>query len=443
MKTEGAYTTEERGNYVVSIIGCGQKGVFYALAFAQAGFKVTCSDANQSVIKRLSKGNLQRGRRQTEVKLKSLLKKGQIIVAGDLKTAVAESDVTIITVGAKIDHKKNSDTSEAVNICKHVGKAIKKGSLVVYGGLATLGFVEGVVKETIENTSGFKAGEDFGLAYNPFFNSTCVRNEIGDKEAIVAANDKVSLNSAASIFEVITEKSVNKVSDIKMTEAAALFASAKLDLNAALYNELAVFCEKTGLDYTETMGLAENHMGPNSASPTIAEETNREEVYLLLETAENLNVQLRLPKLARQLNEDMIKHAINLTHDSLRNAGKTLRRAKIALLGAAGPETAAAAFVGLLEAKGAKVRRYDSYSSEGAKADKEPLKKTLNDAVEGADCVVILSEQEQFKRLSLKKLHALMKAPAALVDLVGVVEPMKVEKAGFIYRGLGRGDRKK
>jgi hypothetical protein len=54
-----------------------------------------------------------------------------------------------------------------------------------------------------------------------------------------------------------------------------------------------------------------------------------------------------------------------------------------------------------------------------------------------------MSSQDQLKRLNLKKLHALMKSPAAIVDLVGVAEPGKVEANGFIYRGLGRGAWKK
>jgi UDP-N-acetyl-D-mannosaminuronate dehydrogenase len=67
----------------------------------------------------------------------------------------------------------------------------------------------------------------------------------------------------------------------------------------------------------------------------------------------------------------------------------------------------------------------------------------LNEAVEGTDCIVILTEHDQFKRLNLKKLRAVMKMPAAIVDLTGTIEPQKVEKEGFIYRGLGRGAGKK
>jgi UDP-N-acetyl-D-mannosaminuronate dehydrogenase len=153
-------------------------------------------------------------------------------------------------------------------------------------------------------------------------------------------------------------------------------------------------------------------------------------------------MQLRLPKLARQLNEDMVKHAFNLTQDALRVGGKTMRRANIALLGAAETGTAAEAFAELLVAKGAKISRYNPQGMVDPKAE-GTVKRTLNETVEGANCLVILSEIEQVKRLSLKKLHALMKEPSAFVDLVGVIEPTKVMNTGFTYRGLGRGEQKK
>jgi len=63
--------------------------------------------------------------------------------------------------------------------------------------------------------------------------------------------------------------------------------------------------------------------------------------------------------------------------------------------------------------------------------------------VKGADCIAILTGHEQFKRLNLKKLKLLVKMPAAIVDLEGVLEPAKVEAEGFIYLGFGRGVWKK
>ena len=100
--------------------------------------------------------------------------------------------------------------------------------------------------------------------------------------------------------------------------------------------------------------------------PTTVEEENKNEAYLLLESAENLNAKLRLPALARQINEDMVKHAVNLTQDALRSCGKTLRRARVAVLGTVNQSTATSVFVKMLELKGAKVSLYDPSSKREA-----------------------------------------------------------------------------
>jgi len=164
---------------------------------------------------------------------------------------------------------------------------------------------------------------------------------MADKGVTVAANDKFSLNAAALIFETLTKKGVKRVPDVKMIELAVLFAAAQRDLNVALANELAMFCENAGVDYAETARLIEKDICTAISGPSISEEVNRDEAYLLLENGENLNAKLRMPMLARQLNENMSRHAVNVTQDALRSGGKTLRRAKVALLGAADPGTGA------------------------------------------------------------------------------------------------------
>ena len=151
---------------------------------------------------------------------------------------------------------------------------------------------------------------------------------------------------------------------MKTAEIATLFAVAKQDANTALANELAVFCESANIDYFEVLKLLD--FNDPSFWPTTVEEENKNEAYLLLESAENLNVKLRLPTLARQINEDMVKHAVNLTQDALRSCNKTLRRARIAVLGTVNPSTATVVFVKMLELKGAKVSLYDPASKRDA-----------------------------------------------------------------------------
>ncbi|MFB3888820.1 MAG: UDP binding domain-containing protein [Candidatus Bathyarchaeia archaeon] len=444
IKPEEVDTPEKRVTLTVSVIGCGQRGILFALAFAEAGFKVICADADQSVVKRLSRGTLQVFGREAEAKLRALVRTGRLSATNDLKTAVSQSNVIVIATSARFDAKKKPDCSEIENICKQTGSALRPESLVVFGGLAAFGFTEGVVKETLENTSGLKMGNGFGLAYASTLQPLAVGLKPLDEHGlIVAAADNTSLNSASTFLATLAKERVKQTSNVKLAELGVLFAAAQRDASMALSNELAVFCENVGVDYADALALL-NSDACGLGLPSIEEEANGVEAYLLLESAENFEAKLRLLAKARQVNEDMVKHAVSMTQEALRGCGKPLRRARISLLGAFRSETAAAALSEALEAKGAKVAVFDPDGSvhEVEEAGRS-VRKTLNEAVEGTDCVVFLSYHDVFRRLSLNKMRALMRSPAAFVDLVGVLEPLAVVEEGFVYRGLGRGGWKK
>ncbi|TRO47756.1 hypothetical protein E2P47_03995, partial [Candidatus Bathyarchaeota archaeon] len=259
----------------------------------------------------------------------------------------------------------------------------------------------------------------------------------------LAAKDKYSLNSASIIFETITKKGVNKSQNLKIAEAAALFASAKLNIQTALNNELAVFCEKADIDYFETIKFFENEFFQLNSSPTISIDPEATESYILLESADNINTKIRLLSVAKRINTDMIKHAVSLTQDALSACGKPLRRAKIALMGNSRTGSPASILAEMLETKGSKINFYDPRGYEKTRNyGSTSLKKTLKDTIEGTDGLIIVLEQDQIKRLNLKKIRALMKKKAAIIDLAGIVDPEKADKAGLIFRGIGRGTRK-
>ena len=428
-------TDEKRSKYSVAVVGCGHKGIFYATTFADVGFRVICTDANASIIKKLATGKTGFAIPETEAKLKRHITSEKICFVSELKKAVSQSDIIVIAITATVDEQKKGDYTGLVNTCKQVGAALHQGTLVVYGGIAGIGFTEGTIKELLENTSGLKAGQDFGLAYSPIVATTSTAN----LEFKIAAADASSLESASTIIKTVTKK-VMEISDVKAAEIAILFSIAKQDANIALSNELAVFCENAKVDFFSVLKILS--ADDPSFRPSVVEEENKKEAYLLLESAENLNAKLKLPTLARQINEDMVKHAVILTADALRSCGKTLRRGKVAVLGSANPASTVGIFVGMLEQKGAKVSLYDP-TARKEPIDTRMVKRSLNESVEGADCIVLISGQDQFGRLNLRKIKALMKKPSVMVDLVGKFDPTQVETEGFIYTGLGRRSDKK
>ena len=441
-------TQEKRGKRAVSIIGCGRTGILQAILFADAGFKVTCVDADQTTVSQITKGKIPFLKAETGAKLKNHARTGRLSATNEIREAVSHSDIIEITTPVKISSKKKAEYSDVENTCKKIGSSLQSGSLVIVTSLTGMGITEGLIKETLENTSGLKAGTDFGLAYSPIqAMHTRTWEEAANHQRIVAATDGDSLKTASIILEKLTKMGVRKTANVKAAEVAALLEVSQRDINIAFANETALLCEKVGIDYTEAQIIMGTETDSLPHTSTFADDSFSDEPYLLLEDAESFNIKPRVATAARDANEETVKHVVNLVKDALRSCGKTLKRARIALLGASQTPNAQSPMkrtvrkiVETLEARGAKISLYDPYLSENEIAESLcHFKKTLTEAVERADCIIVLTAHDQFKHMNLRKMKLTVKTPAAIVDLEGVAEPSKIEKEGFVYRGLGRG----
>ena len=413
--------------------------------FADAGFKTILADPDQSNVKKLTKDRSGTSERGTEPKIRNAWRSGKLSATSDLRSAISQSGAIIFTTNPKIDEKKNIDQTEVDKFLKQIGMNMKRGTVIIYTGIAGLGFMENVVKEALVNASGLKLGEDFGLAYCPIqvAKKTPASNFISNLELEVGANDRISLDSASAVLETINKKKLRQVMNFKTAELARLFSAARWDVNRALTNELAMLCENANMDYLEILKLSDSQVPKAALTPGMGGE-NADEVYLLLNNSEDSGTRLRVARLARQTNEDMIKNVINLTQNALRNCGRTLRRSRIALFGPTGPGTIGEKYIRTLEAKGARTSSLDPQAKTSERpTNSEKPKRSLVDAAESSDCIVFLEGQELPKNLSFKSLKTVMRSPSAIIDLSGSLEPEIVETEGFIYRGLGRGSRKK
>jgi len=453
VKPEEIDTPEKRQNYAVSIIEHDDHiGILHACLFAKAGFKVTYANANQTIVNLLTKGKAAFLKQETENMLKSLVRSSRLTPTSDIKNAVSKSDIIGVVVGAKIDGKNEVDFSEMENVYKKVGSSLHAESLIFVLDTVEVSMTESVIKEILENTSGLTSGIDFGLAYSPNHASISQKLEsLEPHERVMAAREKTVLDAASIIMEAVAEKNVKRTTSVKAAEAAVLFDSAHKNVNGALANEFGLFCEKAGLDLFEVSKLFNNETDNSILSPMLAEKSVQEKTCILIDNAENLNSKLRIPLIAKEINDEAIKHVITLIQNALRTCDKTLRRARIALLGISQtpnaknpPKAAAKRLTKMLVAKGARVCIHDPYFMESELSEVPfPFKRSLTEAIEGVDCIIILTAHDQFKRLNFGKLKIVMRVPAAIVDLEGIVEPDKLEKEGFIYRGLGRGVWKK
>lgn len=441
-------TAEKRGKYTVAVMGCGRTGVSTACLFANAKFKVIGVDSNPYVINLLKKGKIPSGDPKLAEQIKKHVKEGRITATNQAKDAASTSDVIIFAIPPTLDQKKKPDYSNIENACKEAGRGLRSGSLTVVENTMGPGITETLVKEALEKSSGLKAGTDFGLAYATISASSQPKlQDITTQPKIVGAFDEQSLKAASLVLRTIANMKIIKVANIKTAEVISLFENVYRDVNHALANELALFCEKAGIDFSEVQKALNTQHSNNLPILDVLSGYFSTDPYLLFDEAENINVELHLAAVSRKINSEMVNHVLRLIRDALRSCGKTLRRANVSVLGVSNrPDVREInqpfikQLVVTLTKNGARVHVYDPLFSQKQLTDLDyPAGKTLRKSVEGADCLIFTVGHDRFKRLSLNRIKFFVRKPAAIVDLANAFDANEAKKEGFTYRGLGKG----
>ncbi|MCD6530023.1 nucleotide sugar dehydrogenase [Candidatus Bathyarchaeota archaeon] len=443
-------TPEGRSRYTVSVVGCGRMGLPHACLFADAGFKVIGVDKNPKILEALASGRSPFEEPRLEEKISRHVKEGRFTVTGDCAYAASKSDVIVLVVPTLVDDKLKPDYSYVEKACEELGIGLRRGSLFIVASTVGPGVTETLIKERLEKFSGLKAGRDFSLAYSPIRGMAGkALHDIENYVRVVGGIDDKSVKLACRFLDIITKAGTIPASSIKVAEAFKLFLNVQRDLNLALANELAMLCERLEIDYLEVRELANIDPYSHLLFPGLVGGHIPKDPYLLIEEAEGLGVDLKIAKAAREVNETIVGHSLQLLIDVLKECGKSLNGSNVAVLGvsyrADVKERRGSRAVTLIEElsrRGVKVKVYDPYFRSEDLSDLDcRVEGTLEKTVKGVDCVVVTVGHRRFKELNLEELKSLMAAKPALVDLARVVDPKKAWEAGFKFRGLGRPSR--
>jgi len=448
LKESDLNSPEEREKHKIAIIGCGRIGLATACLLSEANFKVTCFNPDPYFVNQINEGVSIFNEQELNRLLKKNLMNGRLKATTDSKDAVSSSDIIFLAAEVPVDGKKRPVYSNLELICRKIGLNLQPGSLIIVESLVGPSITENLIIETLEKSSGLEAGVDFGLAYSPVKNPIGTAIEDLKKQVrIIAAIDEQSMRAAKALLKIVTNGELVEVSNIKTAEAAALFGDIYRDVNAALSSELALFCQKAGIDYIEVLEAANKQSYCHLSHPGLEGGRTAETPYILMAEAENIGIKLRVTALARKMNNEVSKQAYNLIKDAIHSCEKTVKRSKIAVLGVSccpnvkdvkGSQVLD--LVRLLKRRGGRVSVFDPYFTYKELSQLGyPAGKTLGKALERADCLLIAVGHEKFKHLNLGRIKAMMKKPPVIVDLAHIIDPAEAEREGFIYRGLGRG----
>jgi nucleotide sugar dehydrogenase len=438
----------KQGRISVCVVGLGRIGLPTAVIFALAGAEVLGADIDAEVVSTVNSGS---SKFVDEPGLNDLLRKvvasHKLTATTDVGHAVNLSDLIIICVPTPIDLTKSPDYSHVIAASRTVGKSLRRGSIVVIESTVGPGTIENQIRSTLEAESGMKAGLDFGLASCPERSDPgSILKNMKSVPRVIGAMDARSAEILASIYSAALGAEVIRVSDPKTANAVKLTENLFRDVNIALANEFAILFEKLGIDSVEVINACSSkynfmphYPGSGVGGPCLPSNS----YYLIAEGLKVGNIPY-LIRMAREINDRMPDHVIDLVLQSLNDVGKTAKGARVALLGLSyKPEIkdtqltpAERIYNGLIQL-GAEVEVYDPYFC-GEVVFGKLVHGSLRETVEQADCLVICTAHREFKNMDLGEVARLVRKPACLVDTRHVVDPKMATEVGLAYRGVGR-----
>ena len=379
--------------------------------------------------------------------------------------ACASADVILIDVQTPTDGAHVPHYESLREVCALAGRQMRPGTLVVIESTVAPGTTQHIARPILEEASGLHAG---GAGDGAFFLAFSYERVmpgrlltfITDYPRVVGGIDAASTARAVDLYRHIVRAEVTPT-DLLTAEMAKVVENAYRDVNIAFANEVALACERMGVNVFEVRGLInarpDRHMHIPGAG--VGGHCLPKDSWLLqygLETygapatgANEGDGHLRLIPLARQINDGMPQHMAELVRAALQEAGRPIQGAKVALLGVSYLENAddtrntpAVPLAQWLMSYGARVVAHDPYvrPADWARVLDDgrdvPLTADLWEALQGADCAAIVTAHREYAALDLARLRATMRAPL-LVDGRNLLDG-ECEEAGVRVRSVGK-----
>jgi UDP-N-acetyl-D-mannosaminuronic acid dehydrogenase len=427
----------------VVVIGLGYIGLPKAAIIASVGFHVKGVDVDNKIVRAVNTGKISTNEPKLADLIMNATKRRLLCATIDVDIATKESDVIVICVQTPISKDKTPNLSFILKACEAVGSNLSCGKLIIFESTLPPSTTKTIITPLLEKKSGLICGRDFWIALCPerIMPGKAI-DEFENNPRIVGGFDDKSTKIAAEFLKTFT-KGNNILTDATTAEVAKLAENTYRDVNIAFANQLALICEKIGADVMKTIELANTHprVHIHLPGPGVGGSCLPKDPYLLLSSTEP--VKYNVIKTARQINDYMPHHVVGLIFQALRDTGKQIKNSKIALLGVAykcdvddSRFSPSKIIIDELTGRSREVIVYDPVCSETFGAKKGA---SLDQTIEGSDCVVILTDHADFNNLDLLKIKKFMKAKPSIVDGKRVIDHEEAEKHGFYYLGVGLG----
>lgn len=415
----------------ISVLGLGYTGLPTASVFATHNFHVIGVDVNDRVISKLQAGGIHIEEPGLKTMVQAGLKSGNLIVT----TTPQPADAFIIAVPTPITADKRADLRFVQSAARSIVPYLRAGNIVILESTVPPGTTRNVLAPILAE-SGLDPQTDLLVAHSPerVLPGKILQELVGNDRVIGGLTPEAG-QAAKGLYASFVQGRI-VLTDATTAEMVKLMENTYRDVNIALANEFALVAEAIGVDVWEAINIANLHPRVNvlRPGPGVGGHCIAVDPWFLVEAAPG---PAQLIAAARRLNDRMPQHVAEQVQATLAH----LSNPQIAALGVAykadvddARESPAVTVIRWLQAAGYSVRVYDPFVNEGPFPH---MVQSLNEAVSGADCLLLLTDHQEFKGMSPEKIGAAMRQKIA-IDTRNALPAENWRAAGFDLHTLGK-----
>ena len=429
------------GEFRIAIYGLGHVGSPLAASWLRAGAHLIGVDNSSEVLENARKGRTHINEPGVNEAFSKGLREKRFFLYSDPVKASQDSRFKLICVPVLLTDSFSADLSAVKQVTTAIAQGLKKGDIVSLNPSVPPGTCEDIVIPILEKESGLKVEHDFYMLYNPerIYEGRAIEDIEIRYPAVVAGAGAKSLEIGAKLYSLVAQKGVIKISNIRTAEAEKLLEGVYRDVNIALANEMAKFCEKAGVDFWEAREAANSqpfcHLhkpGPGVGGACIP-------VYpqFILHAANLTGVDCKIVRFGRTINDSMpsycVKQAMRLIDRS------DVSKCIVALLGLGfrgnvSDTRLSPTYKVIEELKKLKVKEIRVHDPLVTRDPNLPhdiiLTSDLSRVAKGADLVMLISDHSEYHNIRNETLNG-----AALYDGRGMLDALRFADRKFASIG--------
>ena len=431
----------------VAVLGGGYVGLVTAACLAETGNDVVCADLDAAKVERLKANEIPIYEPGLDALVRENQAQGRLHFTTDVPAAVRHGKVVIIAVGTPHEQTGAADLSQVLAVARTIGEHLNEPKVVVTKSTVPVGTSERVRAEIKS-----RSDHPFFMASNPeFLKQGGAVDDFMKPDRVVVGVDSEEAREAMEELYAPYLRTGNPllVMDIASSELTKYAANAMLASRISFINQVAELCERVGADVELVRrGMAtDRRIGPAFLfpGPGYGGSCFPKDVKALVNSARVAGLEPVLFEAVELANEHQKK---SLLRKVVATLGEDLRGVSVGVWGLAFKagtddmrESPAIPLVeGLLE-RGARVTAHDPHAEQSARrlfGSRIELVPDPYAAVDGASALVIMTEWLQYRTPDFDRMRNIMKR-ALVIDGRNLWEPSRMRKAGFEYRGVGRG----